>query len=133
MQIDTIRLIKEGSLVPGNNILLLIGNALGLSLALTLSHALMKSASTRFGDSILESVMKTWHLVGAALSIYMLIFFYYLYILKHLNLNQLYPIYTGLSICAVFTVGVVYFNETASPAQIAGCALIAVGVLLVSA
>ena len=99
---------------------------------LALSHGILKWVSLRLDDSLLAGLLRYWPQVGLAMSIYVLVFLYYLYALKGIRLGALYPIYTGLSVVLVFAIGAIRFSEPVTGANIFGCLLIAVGVAFVA-
>ncbi|MDX1431383.1 MAG: SMR family transporter [Gammaproteobacteria bacterium] len=107
-------------------------NALLLAGLLTLSHGLLKWVSTHRQATYLETLVEYWWAVGLAMSLYVFIFFYYVYVLRSVPIGYLYPVYTGLSIVFVFAMGAWFFGEPTSAAQIAGSALILVGIFLVT-
>jgi len=119
--------VKNGLLPVGG----LLGQAFFLACLLALAHGLLKWAAVKGGESLLETLLRYWYLVGTALGIYGFIFFYYLVVLKHYDLGPLYGVYTGLAVLLVLLMSVGLFRETLQPAQLAGCALISVGVYLV--
>ena len=105
----------------------LLFSALLLALALTLSHALMRSAAN-YPPLKADWIIRT----GCALALYGAVFFTYATLLRHLNLSTIYPIYTGLSILGVFLIGTLYFGESFTPQKIIGAITIVVGVVLLS-
>lgn len=107
-------------------------NGLFLALLLCFSHGLLKWISSRSSESYWQAALQYWWVMCGAISVYVFIFFYYAYILKYVSISILYPVYTGLSIVLVFTMGVFVFNEPYTWQHVAGCALIVAGVFLVS-
>ena len=118
---------SKGSLVAST-----ILTAAVLAGLLALSHGILKWVSLRLDDSLLVGVLRYWPQVGLAMSIYILVFLYYLYALKGIRLGALYPIYTGLSVVLVFALGALRFSEPVTGTNIFGCLLIAVGVAFVA-
>ncbi len=119
--------MKSGLLPVGG----LLGQALFLAALLAFSHGLLKWAAAHGGDTLLETLLRYWYLVGSALALYGFVFFYYLVVLKHYDLGPLYGIYTGLAVLLVLAMSVLVFRETLQPVQVLGCVLIAAGVYLV--
>lgn len=107
-------------------------NALLLASLLTLSHGLLKWVSSHRHGSYLQSLAEYWWAVGLAISLYVFIFFYYIYVLRSIPIGYLYPVYTGLSIVFVFLMSAWYFGEPTSTSQLLGSALILAGVVLVT-
>ena len=114
------------------NVPLLILHAATLSLLLALSHGILRWIAGQRSVSYWSMLVEYWIWFALALSIYGIVFLYYTYVLRTVGIALLYPVYTGLSIILVFLVGVFYFNESVSVAQIAGCLLIVLGVVLVA-
>ena len=107
-------------------------NAFFLAILLSFSHGLLKWLSTRAAGSYWQAALQYWWILGGAMGIYAFIFFYYAYILKYISISILYPVYTGLSIVLVSSMGVWFFNESWNWQHIAGCALIIAGIFMVS-
>ncbi len=107
-------------------------NAVLLASLLAFSHGLLKWLSQRQAHGYLQLLLEYWWVMGAAIGIYVFIFFYYAYVLRRVDLAVLYPAYTGLSIVLVFALGAWYFGEAVSAWQLLGCALIIGGIFLVS-
>lgn len=118
----------KGGLLPVGG---LLGQAFFLAALLAFSHGLLKWAALHGGDTLLETLVRYWYLVGAALGLYGFIFFYYLVVLKHYDLGPLYGVYTGLAVLLVLVMSVGVFRESMQPAQLVGCVFISVGVYLV--
>lgn len=106
-------------------------NALFLATLLTFSHGLLKWVSLQKANTDLALLIKYWWVIGTAISLYVFIFFYYAYILRSISINVLYPVYTGLSIVAVFLMGGLIFNEPVTIKQMFGCIFILVGIYFV--
>lgn len=105
----------------------LVFSALLLAAALTLAHALLRSA-TSHPPLRIDWIART----GAALVLYSGVFFSYAFLLRYFDLSTLYPLYTGLSIIGVLLIGTVYFGESLSLQKIIGTATIIAGVFLLS-
>ena len=105
----------------------LIGFVLLLSSVLTLSHALLRSAS------IYPSMELSWLIrVGSALILYGLVFAFYSYLLKYYDISVLFPAYTACSLIGVFFTGVFYFGEELSFYKIIGVVILMVGAILIT-
>jgi len=105
----------------------LVGSALILSVVLTLSHALLRSAAAH------TSMELPWFIrVGAALFLYGLVFLAYTVLLKYFDISILYPVYTALSIMGVSLVGIVYFGESLTLYKMLGMTVLLVGIGLMS-
>lgn len=111
----------------------LIVNSIFLATLLSLSHALLKWVARKQVSGYGELLTTYWLQIGLALSIYGFIFFYYIQVLRKHDIAKLYSTYTGLSILLVLLTGIVFFGETLSVRQIAGCLLIILGVLFIGA
>lgn len=99
---------------------------------LTFSHGIMKWVALRAKGSFYDLVVNNWLPLGSAITIYVVLFFYYTQILRKAPLSMLYPVYGGLSILFVFLLGIWFFGESASVPKIFGCALIMCGIFLVT-
>lgn len=105
----------------------LVGSALILSVVLTLSHALLRSAAAHTPMEL------PWFIrVGAALFLYGLVFFAYTVLLKYFDISILYPVYTALSIMGVSLVGIAYFGESLTLYKMLGMSILLVGIGLMS-
>lgn len=112
---------------------MLIFNAVLLAGLLALSHAIMRTIGLRSSQKgLMDMLLSNWHLLLAALALYGFVFIYYTAALRYQKIALLYPLYTGLSVLLVVGAGVYYFDEGISSMQIAGCALMAVGIFLIS-
>lgn len=109
------------------NNLYLFGFAFSLAAVLTLSHALLRSA-TAYSTMDFPWIVR----VGCALFLYALVFFAYTFLLKNYNVSILYPLYTALSIGGVFFMGVFYFGEDFSFYKIVGLLFLIVGIALIA-
>lgn len=110
-----------------NNIAL-VGFAILLSAALTLSHGLLRSASSY------PSLEYDWAVrIAPALFLYGLVFFLYTVLLRYYNISILYPVYTALSILGVSLIGVLYFGEDFSLYKIIGMIFLLIGITLLAA
>ena len=101
-----------------------------LAFLLSVSHGILKYASSKKHDSFIDLISSQWHLIILALSMYGIVFLYYLFILRSNPISSLYPIYTGLSIFFVSFMGYFIFNEPISTQNIIGIVLIITGVLI---
>ena len=101
-----------------------------LAFLLSVSHGILKYASSKKHDSFIDLISSQWHLIILALSMYGIVFLYYLFILRSNPISSLYPIYTGLSIFFVSFMGYFIFNEPISTQNIVGIVLIITGVLI---
>ena len=110
----------------------LLFNSLLLATLLAASHALLKWTAIRPVEGYLELVVRYWPQIGLALAIYGFIFFYYIGVLRRLDLAPLYASYTGLSILLILLVGPLLFGETVTPRQIAGTVLTVAGIVLIA-
>lgn len=109
-----------------------IFNAVLLASLLAFSHGLMKWVSNKnIGVSYVETVLNYWLHIGIAVGIYVLIFFYYIHVLKAVNISSFYASYTGLSLVFVVLIGTLFFKEPMSNTQMLGIALIIGGIFLV--
>ena len=111
----------------------LMVNSIFLATLLSVSHALLKWVARKQVSGYGELLTVYWFQVGLALFIYGFIFFYYIQVLRQHDIAKLYSIYTGLSILLVLLTGTLFFEETLSMRQIAGCVLIIMGVLFIGA
>jgi len=101
--------------------------ALILSVVLTLSHALLRSAAAQTPMEL------PWFIrVATALFLYGLVFLAYTVLLKYFDISILYPVYTALSIMGVSLVGIVYFGESLTLYKMLGMAVLLVGIGLMS-
>lgn len=110
----------------------LILHATTLALLLVLSHGILRWIAEQRSASYWTMLVEYWIWFALALAIYGFVFLYYTYVLRTIGIALLYPTYTGLSVILVFLVGVFYFNESVSVAQVVGCLLIVLGVILVA-
>jgi small multidrug resistance pump len=101
-----------------------------LAFLLSVSHGILKYASSKKHGSFIDLISSQWHLIILALSMYGIVFLYYLFILRSNPISSLYPIYTGLSIFFVSFMGYFIFNEPISTQNIVGIVLIITGVLI---
>ena len=125
-------LIKACSKKVNKILIKTLVNALFLSTLLSFSHGLLKWLSTQKTGGHLQTMIDYWWVVGGAICVYVFIFFYYAYVLRHISINILYPVYTGLSIVFVFSIGVLLFREPYNWQHMLGCFLIIIGIFLVS-
>lgn len=109
-----------------------LGHALLLAFLLAFSHGLLKWVAIQKVDGYINILITHWFIITSAISIYVFIFFYYIYVLRGVSIAILYPTYTGLSIIFVLLIGISFFGESVNYLQIIGCLLIIGGVLLVS-
>ena len=109
-----------------------LGNAMFLAFLLAFSQGLLKWIANQKIDNYFHLLMQHWFTLGSAISIYLFLFFYYIYVLRGVNLGVFYAAYTGLAIVFVFVMGISFFGESVNTLQILGCLLIVSGVFLVS-
>lgn len=112
--------------------LLIIGNSIFLAALLVFAHGLLKWVAQHPADNYVALLMAYWPIVFISMGLYGFIFFYYAHLLKKLDITRLYPAYTGLSIVFLMAVGVVFFGESVTVMQAAGCIMIIGGIFLVS-
>jgi small multidrug resistance pump len=105
---------------------------LGLALLLAFSHGLLKWVSIQHESSFILNILQHWTVVAAALAIYVIIFFIYIFALKAINISFLYPLYTGLSVLLVTAIGAYQFDEAITGAHIAGSIFILLGILFLA-
>lgn len=110
----------------------IIGNSIFLAALLVLAHGLLKWVAQHPADNYIALLVAYWPMVLISMVLYGFIFFYYAHLLKKLDITQLYPAYTGLSIVFLIAVGVVIFGESVTLMQAAGCVMIIGGIFLVS-
>lgn len=108
----------------------MLTHAVVLASLLAFSHGVLKWVSSQAHSDYLELMLSQWKLVLFALSIYGLVFFYYILVLRSSPISTLYPVYTGLSVLCVMLIGRLVFQETISPNQILGAGLILAGIVL---
>ena len=107
-------------------------NALFLAVLLTISHGIMKWISSQPSAGFADALFLYWPYLGVSIAIYLLIYLYYLFALRFLQLTILYPIYTGISMLLVFALGAIYFAEPVSPVKVIGCVFVTTGVVLIT-
>jgi len=110
--------------------LMMITHAFILAALLASSHGVLKWVSTQDHDSYPALLLQQWKMVALALSIYGVVFFYYILVLRSSPISSLYPIYTGLSVLMVMLVGRMVFSELISTVQILGAGFILAGIVL---
>jgi multidrug transporter EmrE-like cation transporter len=98
-----------------------------ISSILTLSHALLRSASAY---PLME--LSWFTRVFIALFLYGVVFVIYAVLLRHYELSILFPLYTAFSLIGVFLVGVIYFEEHLSSIKIIGAIIILIGSILIA-
>ena len=99
--------------------------ALALAATLTFSHILLKSASV---DANFSGI---WLLkLSISIALYVIVFLFYSFALRHFNISTLYPIYTALSILGVFFAGILLFNEVLTLQKTIGLVLLLVSIFL---
>jgi small multidrug resistance pump len=113
-----------------NKYLMMLTHAALLASLLAFSHGVLKWVSSQAHTDYLQLILSQWKLVMLALSIYGLVFFYYILVLRSSPITSLYPVYTGLSVLFVMLVGRLVFHETVSPYQILGAGFILAGIVL---
>lgn len=114
-----------------NKFTILLTHAFILAFLLASSHALMKWISLQTHDNYLDLLLRQWAPILLSLSIYGVVFFYYILVLRTSPISTLYPIYTGLSVFFVLLVGAAFFKEAVSIWQIMGAVLILAGIVLI--
>lgn len=105
---------------------LLVVSGVVLAAILTLSHGLLRAAA--FSPMEYPWVIR----VVGAVFLYGLVFIAYTYLLKYFHISALYPIYTALSVIGVTVMGVVFFGEQASAANVVGGVFLLIGVALIA-
>ena len=113
--------------------LVLMANAALLAFLLASSHALLKWVSIQTHDNYLQLLLSQWKAIGAALSIYGVVFFYYIVVLRGSPVSTLYPVYTGLSVLMVLLAGRFLFGEPVGTGQMLGAVFILIGIGLMGA
>ena len=108
---------------------MLLANAIGLALALSISHVILRFAAAG-GQTLLEFPRVAY--TAAALAIYVAIFAYYSVLLQRFPLSRLYPVYTALSILFVYAGGISLFKEGVTLRGALGTGLIVLGVAIVA-
>ncbi|SEH07739.1 multidrug efflux protein [Candidatus Venteria ishoeyi] len=99
---------------------------------LAFSHGLMKwVANKNINVDYMSTVLNYWFYIGLAISVYVLIFLYYLHVLKFVNIGSFYASYTGLSLVFVLLIGTFLFKEPINLSQVIGILLIVAGIFLV--
>lgn len=122
----------QGAVVPLSYRMSVISNSVFLAVLLVLAHGLLKWVAAHPADSYLALLIAHWPVVFVSIGLYGFVFFYYAHLLKRLDISQLYPAYTGLSIVFLLLMGVVVFGEKVTLIQTAGCTMIIGGTFLVS-
>lgn len=118
--------------MPLSSRLSVIGNAILLAALLVLAHGLLKWVAEHPAEDYFTLLMAHWVTVFISIGLYGFVFFYYAHLLKRLDITQLYPAYTGLSIVFLMVMGVMIFGEKVSIVEIGGCVMIIGGIFLVS-
>ncbi len=113
-----------------NKFVMVLIHSFLLAALLAFSHGLLKWVSAQSHENYFDLLLEHWTYVLFALSIYGLVFFYYIFVLRSVPISSLYPIYTGLSVLFVMLIGRFLFNEMVSFYQIAGTALILAGIVV---
>ena len=105
----------------------IIATSFFLAAILTLSHGLLKSASTipAFSQEWLCRVIISIILYGA-------VFIIYTFSLKFFEVSAIYPIYTAISIIGVYLLGVTYSNEIINAKKIIGMILLIISIALIA-
>jgi small multidrug resistance pump len=114
-----------------NKFMTIIVHAFLLASLLAFSHGLLKWVSAQAHDNYFDLLVEHWFYVLLSLSIYGLVFFYYIFVLRSAPISFLYPIYTGLSVFFVMLIGRFAFNEVVSLYQVLGTALILAGIVVI--
>ena len=119
-------------LVPHSSRVSIIGNSVFLAALLVFAHGLLKWVAQYPADNYVALLLARWPIIFFSMGLYGFVFFYYAHLLKRLDITQLYPAYTGLSIVFLMIMGVVVFGESVSFIQMAGCVMIIGGIFCVS-
>lgn len=105
-------------------------HAMILALLLASSHGLLKWVSLQRHENYIELLFDQWKAIILSLTIYGVVFFYYILVLRSSPVSTLYPIYTGLSVLLVLLIGRVVFSEPVGGYQMLGAAFILTGIVL---
>ncbi|NNC36694.1 MAG: hypothetical protein HKO02_04495 [Hyphomonadaceae bacterium] len=103
-----------------------------LAFALSVAHAILKSAADGPQQSAFELYTQNVGKIGVALIFYFSVFLIYPLFLRYFPLNLFFPIYTGLTILFVAIAGKMFFDENFSTIQILGMTFIVIGIALMS-
>ena len=113
-----------------NKFIPLVIHAFVLATLLASSHGVLKWVSVQPHDDYFELLLAQWKYILLALTIYGLVFFYYIFVLRSSPISSLYPIYTGLSVLFVIVIGSVVFSEPITSFQVFGSALVLTGIVM---
>ena len=111
--------------------MVLMMHAFLLAALLASSHGVLKWVSVQPHEDYFELLLAQWKYILLALTIYGVVFFYYILVLRSSPISSLYPIYTGLSVLAVMLVGRIVFSETISLVHGIGAALVLSGIMVI--
>ncbi len=101
-----------------------------LAAILSLSHAVLKWVSIQENENYWQLLLEQWKYILLALSLYGLVFFYYIFVLRSSPISSLYPIYTGLSVFFVMLLGAMVFQEAITFSRAVGALLILSGIVI---
>ena len=110
--------------------MMILAHSILLASLLAFSHGLLKWVSGQAHDNYFELLVEHWLYVLLSLSVYGLVFFYYIFVLRGSPISTLYPIYTSLSVLFVMLIGRFVFLEVVSVYQIIGAGLILAGIVV---
>ena len=110
--------------------LLVSVHALVLASLLSISHGVLKFASSKEHESYFDLLCDQWLWIALALSLYGVVFFYYVFVLRVSPISSLYPVYTGLSVFFVLLIGHWFFREPVTVQHVIGVSLIIVGIVV---
>lgn len=113
-----------------NKYIIMLAHAVVLASILTFSHGILKWVSSQAHSDYLQLLVSQWKYVLIALSMYGVVFFYYILVLRGSPISTLYPVYTGLSVLLVMLAGRLVFQEVISPYQVLGAAFILTGIVV---
>lgn len=108
----------------------LIVHSVLLAATLALSHAVLKWVSIQENENYFQLLLTQWKYIILALSLYGLVFFYYIFVLRSSPISTLYPIYTGLSVLFVMLFGYLVFGEIMTLPRMLGALLILAGIVV---
>ncbi|MEQ8313575.1 MAG: EamA family transporter [Gammaproteobacteria bacterium] len=108
----------------------LIMHAFLLAAILSSSHSVLKWVSVQANNNYWELLLAQWKYIFLALSLYGLVFFYYIFVLRSSPISTLYPIYTGLSVLFVMLLGYLVFGEVVTLSRTIGALLILAGIVV---
>ena len=110
---------------------LIVGtHALILATLLSISHGVLKFASSKEHENFFDLLYTQWLWIALALGMYGVVFFYYVFVLRSSPISSLYPVYTGLSVFFVLLIGHWVFREPVSTQHLIGVGLIIAGIVV---